>query len=181
MGGRTPPEEVGSITRLRVAANVERPEATGRTQEMCLRLHALVLVGAVVGLMWCLDAPPASARDEACLSVFVSDQQGQVIPGATVSVPGQRSASSCRCQVVTNIDGIGALAVSAYGPFRVSVSLSGFLQEKAQPVILMPGHSASIRYVLRPDNDRSLQITTGTASPTPSPTPPSPCCRPACR
>ena len=156
---------------------------------MSLLSRVLAPIALFTILVGSSDASGMSATDVACLSVFVSDAVGEAIPGASVLLAPQGDGSSCRCQMLTNLQGVSAFAISEPGPYRVSASLDGFENEAFERVLLMRGHPAAINCVLRQrwggGDEFGPGVPEGAPPPMPqptlTPTPIPPCCRPACQ
>jgi len=85
---------------------------------------------AAVVLLVCVGlgvARPFAAQDSAALSGTVTDGQGGVLPGATVTVSGQRSPE---VKVVTDEHGVFHVLALEPGTYQVRIELAGFRTEQ---------------------------------------------------
>ncbi|MBZ5558628.1 MAG: carboxypeptidase-like regulatory domain-containing protein, partial [Acidobacteriia bacterium] len=90
-----------------------------------------------IGAVLFLSAAPAGAQvDRATLAGSVSDSNGGVIPGATVSITNL--ATGLESHQVTNETGAYQMADLIPGKYRVDVELSGF-KKSSQVVTLEVG------------------------------------------
>jgi Ca-activated chloride channel homolog len=103
---------------------------------------------AVVVLLVCVglwSARPFAAQDSAALSGTVTDSQGGVLPGATVTAKGDRAAES---KAVTNERGIFHILGLQPGRYAVRVELDGFKVEETT-VTVVSGRTTTLAVVLQ--------------------------------
>jgi Ca-activated chloride channel homolog len=93
----------------------------------------LVCVGLAV-------ARPFAAQESAALSGTVTDSQGAVLPGVTVTVKGDWAAES---KAVTNEQGIFQILGLQPGTYQVRIELSGFKVEETT-VTIVSGRTTTI-------------------------------------
>ena len=99
--------------------------------------NAVVVLLVCVGL-W--SARPFAAQDSAALSGTVTDSQGGVLPGATVTVKGPRPPELA---AVTNERGVFHILGLQPGTYTVRVELSGFKVEETT-VTVVSGRTTTI-------------------------------------
>jgi Ca-activated chloride channel family protein len=98
---------------------------------------------AVVVLLVCAGlwvARPFAAQDGAVLSGTVTDQQGAVLPGATVTVSGPRTPE---LKVVTDEKGVFRVLALQPGTYTVRIELAGFRSERTT-VTVVAGRTTTI-------------------------------------
>jgi len=91
---------------------------------------------AAVVLLVCVGlgvARPFAAQDSAALSGTVTDGQGGVLPGATVTVSGQRSPE---VKVVTDEHGVFHVLALEPGTYQVRIELAGFRTEQTTVTVV---------------------------------------------
>ena len=102
---------------------------------------------AVVVLLVCVGlwvARPFAAQDGAALSGTVTDAQGGVLPGATVTVTGPRPPERT---AVTNEKGVFHVLGLQSGTYTVRTEMEGFRREQTT-VTIVSGHTTTIAVVL---------------------------------
>ena len=102
---------------------------------------------AVVVLLVCVGlwvARPFAAQDRAVLSGTVTDAQGGVLPGATVTVSGPRPPD---VTVVTDGKGVFRVLALQPGTYQVRVELAGFKVEQ-RTITVVSGRTTTIAVVL---------------------------------
>jgi Ca-activated chloride channel family protein len=91
---------------------------------------------AAVVLLVCVGlwvARPFAAQDSAALSGTVTDGQGGVLPGATVTVSGRRSPE---VKVVTDEHGVFHVLALEPGTYQVRIELAGFRTEQTTVTVV---------------------------------------------
>ena len=91
---------------------------------------------AAVVLLVCVGlgvARPFAAQDSAALAGTVTDGQGGVLPGATVTVSGQRSPE---VKVVTDEHGVFHVLALEPGTYQVRIELAGFRTEQTTVTVV---------------------------------------------
>jgi hypothetical protein len=121
------------------------------------------LTGAVIALLT-LGAVPADAQfDRGQIAGVVRDQQGGVIPGATVTAMhlGRRISTT----VVTNETGYYIFANLQPGAYDVSAELEGFKKAVTAGVQLDAGAKVSLDVTLQPGTITEAVTVTAEATP----------------
>ena len=110
-----------------------------------LTLFALVCALALVPMHTSLAQSPNTAA----MIVVVIDQNGAVVPGATVSLVN--TATGAARDVVSGSDGSATIpALSLTGTYTVTVSKQGFGNEERRDITLRAGETATLKVTLLP-------------------------------
>jgi hypothetical protein len=122
-----------------------------------LRLPLLLLA-----LLACIAAPvTAQSPNTATMLVVVADQNGAVVPDATVSVVN--NATGATREVVSGSDGSATIpGLSLTGTYTVGVSKQGFGNEEIKDITLRAGETATFRVKLLVGSQQSEVTVFGT-------------------
>ena len=101
-------------------------------------------MGAVLlGLLLALAAAPATSQvSDATIEVTVTDEQGQVLPGVSVTV--RRPDTGFERVVVTNDAGEARIPALVPGLYQVRFTLQGFAQVSQEGLTLRIGQTARL-------------------------------------
>jgi hypothetical protein len=110
-----------------------------RSRQMCA-------IGAVLALI--LSAGPAAAQNltTGALSGVVSDAQGGVLPGATITAT--HTPTGTKYEAVTGADGRFEIPNVRVGPYSVTAALSGFKDQTDPNVPVALGETRSVEFKL---------------------------------
>jgi hypothetical protein len=110
-----------------------------------LRTFAVV---AMCALLWPVERASAQGVTTAAVTGIVKDAQGAVIPGATVTAVHEPSGTNY--EAVTQSDGrfyVPGMRVG--GPYKVTVSLTGFSTEAKNNLTLSLGVALDLEFTLK--------------------------------
>jgi hypothetical protein len=115
----------------------------------------------VVGVVLCLvlSAVPTSAQTltTGILSGTAVDQQGAVLPGAAISATHEPTGT--KYTAVTGGDGhFRIVNVRVGGPYTITASLRGFLDQAAGAILVALGEDKSVAFTLRAGSVESITV-----------------------
>jgi len=117
------------------------PHAPAAASRTFWRLRALVLLFALVA--WCASSPTAHAQSLfGSLSGTVSDAQGGVLPGATVTLTDQATKTSQT--TTTNDQGVFVFAAVQAATYTVKVEMPGFSSWEATDIAMRLGERRQV-------------------------------------
>lgn len=103
----------------------------------------------------------AQSPNTASMIVVVNDQNGAVVPGATVSVTN--SATGAVREVISGSDGSVTIpALSLTGTYKISVSKDGFGSEERENIELRSGETATLKVTLSAGSVKTEVLVFGT-------------------
>ena len=114
-----------------------------------MKLSFRVALAAAV-LMSAFGATPASAQTvtTGVIAGKVADQQGGVLPGATVVAV--HTPTGTTYQAVTDVDGrYTILNVRVGSPYKITVTMSGFMEESLADVAVTLGDATTTNFTLK--------------------------------
>ena len=114
-----------------------------------MKLSFRVALAAAV-LMGAFGATPASAQTvtTGVIAGKVADQQGGVLPGATVVAV--HTPTGTTYQAVTDVDGrYSILNVRVGSPYKITVTMSGFMEEALDDVAVTLGDATTTNFTLK--------------------------------
>jgi Carboxypeptidase regulatory-like domain/TonB dependent receptor-like, beta-barrel/TonB-dependent Receptor Plug Domain len=112
----------------------------------------------------CLVAGPLLAQSQATTGVIegtVTDESGAVAPGATVAI--KNTATNFERVVATDASGRFRGLLLPLGPYRVSVTLSGFSTLVREGIDLAVGQSVNLNFVLKVSSVQEELVVTAPA------------------
>jgi hypothetical protein len=115
---------------------------------MRLRTRAVSTLTAVLCLLWlCATAVSAQTVTTGNIAGSVTDTQGGVLPGATVTAV--HTPTGTNYEAITGADGRFSILNVRVGPYAVSVSMSGFKDQKQEAVDVALGQERTVDFKLQ--------------------------------
>src|SRR6185503_10958933 len=110
-----------------------------------MQTHRMLCRALVVALVTCASSWVVAAQspNTSSLVVVVEDQNGAVVPAATVSLVNNATGASR--EAVSRDDGVATFsALTLTGTYTVTVSKSGFANQELAGVALRSGETATV-------------------------------------
>jgi hypothetical protein len=130
-----------------------------------MRSRTLFRFFGLVGLVLLCAVAPAAAQDldNVTISGKVSDQNGAVIPGATVTAT--LIATKVHRTVITDDNGAYKLIQLAPGLYNVKVSTTGFAVEEKKDLTTIAAQNVQLDFVLKPASVTAEAVVVSAAEP----------------
>jgi hypothetical protein len=131
-----------------------------------MRSRILSGFSATLGLVWLCAIAPAFAQDldNVTISGKVADQNGAVIPGATVTAT--LAATKVDRTVVTDDNGNYKLIQLPPGIYNLKVSFTGFAAEEKKNLTTIAAQNVQLDFVMKPAGVTAEAVVISTAEPT---------------
>lgn len=148
--------ELAPLVLLRVATKVFSPPTAEKGGCMKLRIPNLTALGALALLLALVAAPAMAQLQTGNLYGRVTDNEGEALPGATVTLTGSQAPQI----QVTNANGEFRFLGLAPGRYQLSAQLDGFSTVEYPNVTISVGRNTSVEVELSPAIQETITVTT---------------------
>jgi hypothetical protein len=131
-----------------------------------MKLRLTLVLAATILAVGVFATRPASAQTVTTGSIAgkIADQQGGVLPGATVVAVHTPTGSNY--QTVTDANGrYSILNVRVGGPYTITVTMSGFRKEETKDIVVTLGDQVSVDFTLKLQTVSEAVTVTAEATP----------------